>query len=68
MHNDGINGIRYLAHNKTVVTSSRDPMASIIITHIANKFDAYVFKLAWGVRCFDLRQEVCYISPCLIIQ
>ena len=58
MHTDGINGIRYLAHNKTVVTSSRDPQASIIIMHIANKLDSYVFKLAWGVRCFDLRQEV----------
>lgn len=58
MHTDGINGIRYLAHNKTVVTSSRDPHASIIIMHIANKLDSYIFKLAWGVRCFDLRQEV----------
>ena len=58
MHTDGINGLRYLAHNKTVVTSSRDPSASIIIMHIANKLDSYVFKLAWGVRCFDLRQEV----------
>ena len=58
MHTDGINGIRYLSHNKTVVTSSRDPQASIIIMHIANKLDSYVFKLAWGVRCFDLRQEV----------
>lgn len=58
MHTDGINGIRYLAHNKTVVTSSRDPGASIIIMHIANKLDSYLFKLAWGVRCFDLRQEV----------
>ena len=58
MHTDGINGIRYLAHNKTVVTGSRDPGASIIIMHIANKLDSYLFKLAWGVRCFDLRQEV----------
>lgn len=58
MHTDGINGIRYLSHNKTVVTSSRDPLASIIIMHIANKLDSYIFKLAWGVRCFDLRQEV----------
>ena len=58
LHKDGINGIAYLAHNKTVVTSSRDPQASIIITHISNKFDPYVFRLAWGVRCFDLRQEV----------
>ena len=58
MHTDGINGIRYLAHNKTVVTSSRDPGASIIIMHVANKLDSYLFKLAWGVRCFDLRQEV----------
>ena len=58
MHTDGINGLRYLAHNKTVVTSSRDPAASIIIMHIANKLDSYIFKLAWGVRCFDLRQEV----------
>ena len=58
LHKDGINGIKYLAHNKTVVTSSRDPLASIIITHISNKFDPYVFKLAWGVRCFDMRQEV----------
>ena len=62
MHTDGINGIRYLAHNKTVVTSSRDPQASIIIMHIANKLDSYVFKLAWGVRCFDLRQEVSYLA------
>ena len=58
LHKDGINGIKYLAHNKTVVTSSRDPLASIIITHISNKFDPYVFKLAWGVRCFDIQQEV----------
>ena len=58
LHKDGINGIKYLSHNKTVVTSSRDPQASIIITHISNKFDPYVFKLAWGVRCFDMRQEV----------
>ena len=50
--------LRYLSHNKTVVTSSRDPLASIIIMHIANKLDSYIFKLAWGVRCFDLRQEV----------
>ena len=61
LHKDGINGIKYLAHNKTVVTSSRDPQASIIITHISNKFDPYVFRLAWGVRCFDLRQEVSII-------
>ena len=58
LHSDGINGLQYLAHNKTVVTSSRDPQGSIIIMHIANKLDSYVFKLAWGVRCFDLRQEV----------
>lgn len=58
MHTDGINGIHYLAHNKTVVTSSRDPHASIIIMHIADKLDSYIFKLAWGVRCFDLKQEV----------
>ena len=25
LHSDGVNGIHYLAHNKTVVTSSRDP-------------------------------------------
>ena len=58
LHSDGINGLQYLAHNKTVVTSSRDPQGSIIIMHIANKLDSYIFKLAWGVRCFDLRQEV----------
>ena len=58
LHADGINGLCYLAHNKTVVTSSRDPAASIIIMHIADKLDSYIFKLAWGVRCFDLRQEV----------
>jgi hypothetical protein len=34
LHGDGINGIRYRSDNRTVMTSSRDPTASIIITHI----------------------------------
>ena len=52
---DGVQGIKYLPHNKTVITISRDPSASILIRHISGKFNSYVFKLGWGVRCFDYK-------------
>lgn len=55
IHNDGILGVRYLHSNKTVITISRDPNASVVIRQISNKFDSYVFKLSWGVRCFDYK-------------
>lgn len=37
------------------MTISRDPNASLMIRQVTNKFDSYVFKLKWGVRCFDYR-------------
>ena len=52
---DGVQGIKYLAHNDTVITISRDPTNSVLIRHIRNKFEPYVFKLGWGVRCFDFK-------------
>ena len=55
VHNDGILGVRYLHSNKTVITISRDPNASLLIRQISNKFDSYIFKLSWGVRCFDYK-------------
>ena len=56
VHRDGVLGLRLLPHNNTVVTVSRDPAASIVIRHLRGKFDAYVFKLGWGVRCFDFKE------------
>ena len=53
LHADGILGLRYLPANKTVITISRDPVKSLVIRQINGKFDSYVFKLDWGVRCFD---------------
>lgn len=53
VHNDGILGVKYLPSNKTVITISRDPNSSLLIRQVSNKFDSYVFKLSWGVRCFD---------------
>ena len=55
VHNDGILGVRYLASNKTIITISRDPNASLLIRQVSKKFDSYVFKLSWGVRCFDYK-------------
>ena len=55
VHEDGILGVRYLPSNKTVITISRDPNASLLIRQISDKFDSYVFKLSWGVRCFDYK-------------
>ena len=52
-HSDAIMAIKYLSHNQTVVSISRDPTASIQIRHVHGKLDTYVFKLSWGVRCFD---------------
>ena len=49
-HKDAVLGIKFLSHNNTVITVSRDPNASVIIRHIYGKFDHYVFKLGWGVR------------------
>ena len=46
---------RYLASNKTVITISRDPHASLLIRQVENKFDSYIFRLSWGVRCFDYK-------------
>ena len=53
LHKDGILGLKYLAKNRTVITISRDPQASLVIRSIKGKFDSYNFKLGWGVRCFD---------------
>lgn len=53
LHTDSILGLRYLPSNKTVITISRDPIKSLVIRNIHGKFDSYVFKLDWGVRCFD---------------
>ena len=53
LHKDGILGLKYLSKNRTVITISRDPQASLVIRQIKGKFDSYVFKLGWGVRCFD---------------
>ncbi len=53
VHKDGVLGLRLLSHNNTVVTVSRDPLASVCIRHVRGKFDSYTFKLGWGVRCFD---------------
>ena len=53
LHQDSILGLKYLSKNRTVITISRDPQASLVIRQIKGKFDSYVFKLAWGVRCFD---------------
>ena len=53
LHKDGILGLKYLAKNRTVITISRDPQASLVIRSIKGKFDCYNFKLGWGVRCFD---------------
>ena len=55
IHNDGILGVRYLPSNKTVITISRDPTASLMIRQVSDKFESYVFKLSWGVRCFDYK-------------
>ncbi len=38
------------------MTVSRDPLASVVIRHLRGKFDPYVFKLSWGVRCFDFKE------------
>ena len=46
-------GLKYLSKNRTVITISRDPFASLVIRQIKGKFDSYIFKLGWGVRCFD---------------
>lgn len=40
-----------------VITISRDPTASLVIRQINQKFDSYVFKLDWGVRCFDYKDD-----------
>ncbi len=56
VHKDGVQGLKYLASNKTVITVSRDPNVSVSIRHIHGKFDAYIFRLSWGVRCFDYGQ------------
>ena len=53
LHKDGILGLKYLAKNRTVITISRDPHASLVIRSIKGKFDSYNFKLGWGVRFFD---------------
>lgn len=55
LHSDGILGIKYLVNNNTVITISRDPNASLVIRQVNRKFDSYIFKLGWGVRCFDHR-------------
>jgi len=56
VHADGVLGLKYLPHNRTVITVSRDPRASVLIRHMNGKFDHYVFKLPWGVRCFDFER------------
>ena len=53
LHSDGILGLKYQNKNKTVITISRDPQKSLVIRQIKGKFDSYIFKLGWGVRCFD---------------
>ena len=53
LHTNGILGLRYLKQNNTVITISRDPIKSLVIRQVNGKFDSYVFKLDWGVRCFD---------------
>ena len=53
LHKDAIKGVKYLAHNNTVITVSRDSSASVLIRHIFGKLDSYIFKLGWGVLCFD---------------
>ena len=55
VHSDTILGVRYLAANKTVITISRDPQASLLIRQVDNKFESYIFRLSWGVRCFDYK-------------
>ena len=39
----------------SVITISRDQSASLVIRQVHNKFESYIFKLGWGVRCFDYK-------------
>lgn len=53
IHKDAVLGLKYLPHNHTIITTSRDPESSVVIRHVQGKLQTYIFKLQWGVRCFD---------------
>ncbi|TRY69494.1 hypothetical protein TCAL_10757 [Tigriopus californicus] len=53
VHRDAVLGLKYLSRNNTIITTSRDPESSVVIRHLKGKLQSYIFKLQWGVRCFD---------------
>lgn len=44
-HNDGIRRLCYFGKTGIIITCSRDPKASVVSKHIANRKKPYVFKM-----------------------
>ncbi|XP_075215263.1 cilia- and flagella-associated protein 337-like [Lycorma delicatula] len=54
VHKAGVHQIEYIKDNNTVISSSNDPNATIVIRHFIGRRVPYIFKLTRGVRCFYL--------------
>ncbi|XP_068083456.1 uncharacterized protein [Anabrus simplex] len=58
VHADAVRQISYCPDNDTIVSSSQDPITTLVVRHAFGRRTPYIFKLTRGVRCFHLERTL----------